>query len=124
MLAIVAGGCSSELPTGEGVITLDDVPLADARIVFQSPDRPMAVGKSDKQGRYSLNTGSQEGVLPGDYTVTISAYETRQAGGVEAPVPILRTPKKYNSAETSGLSAQVHNRANTDVDFHLTSAQE
>ena len=128
-IAFVAGwalltGCGSDLATLEGVIRLDDEPLADARIVLQSPDRPMAVGKSDEQGRYSVQTGSQPGVLPGEYAVTISAYETRQSGGGEAPVPILRSPRRYNSADTSGLSVVVQEGANTGVDFDLSSSAE
>ena len=120
VLSLFLSGCRSELATVQGEVTLDGEPLEDARIVLEAPDRPTSVGKSDAQGRYTVTTGSQKGMYPGDYQVAISAYKTRDAHGIEAPVPVLRTPKRYNSAGSSGLTAVIQSGRNKGVDFHLT----
>ena len=67
-----------------------------------------------------MMTASKRGMAAGDYSVAISAYETRD-GGSESPIPVLRTPKKYNSAATSGLSATIADGKN-EVDFQLKSS--
>ena len=116
-------GCGVRLPTVEGIVTLDDEPLENARIVFEAPDKATAVAKTDAEGRYAAMTGSQEGMAAGSYQVAISAYKTAD-GGTESPIPVLRTPKKYNSAQTSGLTAEVQAGRNRDVNFHLLTGRE
>ena len=116
-LALI-GGCGSQLPTVQGLVTLDGDPLPKARVVFESPDRPMAVATTDDQGRYDVMTGTQRGMAAGTYQVAVSAYESRD-GGSESPVPILSTPKRYNSAQTSGLSVEILPGRNADVNFQL-----
>lgn len=120
MSVALIGGCGSQLPTVQGVVTLDGQPLSDARVVFESPDRPMAVATTDDNGRYDVMTGTQRGMAAGNYQVAVSAYETRD-GGSESPVPILSTPKRYNSAQTSGLSVEISPGRHTDVNFQLES---
>lgn len=121
-LLVFACGCGAKLPTVEGTVTLDDAPLADARIVFEAPDKATAFAKTDAAGRYSVMTGSQEGMAAGTYKVAISAYETR-SGGTESPIPVLKTPKKYNASATSGLAIEVAAGRNTDVNFQLQSGE-
>jgi len=111
-------GCGSKLPVVIGTVTLDDAPLPNARVVFEAPDRPMAVATTDAAGRYDVMTGSQRGMAAGSYTVAISAYVTKD-GGRESPLPILSTPKRYNSARTSGLTAVVKEGRNEGVNFQL-----
>ncbi len=115
----LAAGCGSSLPQVEGVVTWDGQPLSNARVVFQAPDRPMAVATTDENGHYAVMTGSQPGMASGSYQVTVSAYETRRSrDAVEAPVPTLRTPAIYNVASTSGLIAEIQAGRN-HVDFLL-----
>ncbi len=102
-------------------MTLDGKPLPNARVVFEAPDRPMAVATTDDNGRYQAMTGSQRGMAAGSYSVAISAYETTDGGG-ESPVPVLKSPPRYNVARTSGLTAVIKDGANEDVDFKLGSA--
>lgn len=116
--ALLLNGCGAKLPTVEGTVTLDGVPLPDAKVVFESPDKPMAVATTDAGGHYEVTTGSQRGMAAGSYRVAISAYVTRD-GGSESPIPVLRTPKKYNSAKSSGLTAEVKTGRNKDMDFRL-----
>ncbi len=115
-------GCGSDLSQTEGMVTLDGQPLAGARVVFEAPGLPTSVATTDEQGRYVVQTGSQQGMVPGTYRVSISAYETRAArGGLEAPIPVLKTPRRYNSAASSGLTAEISEGRNRGVDYRLTS---
>ncbi len=117
---VLLSGCGSELPTVQGTVTLDSEPVPNATVVFESPDKPMATAKTDENGEYDVITASKRGMAAGEYAVKISAYKTRD-GGSESPLPILRTPKKYNSSKTSGLTARISEGANKDVNFELTS---
>ena len=118
VLFVLFCGCGSKLPIVEGTVTLDGVPLENAKVVFQAPDRPMAVATTDASGRYDVRTGSQRGMAAGSYKIAISAYETKDAGN-ESPIPILSTPKQYNSAATSGLSVDIVAGHNDNVNFDL-----
>ena len=113
-------GCGAKLPTVQGTVTMDGASVPNAKVVFEAPDRPMAVATTDEEGRYDVMTGSQRGMAAGSYKVAISAYVTKD-GGTESPVPILSTPKRYNSAQTSGLTAEVKDGRNQNVDFQLES---
>lgn len=117
---LVVIGCGSKLPIVEGTVTLDGEPLPDARVVFESPDRPTATAKTDQSGHYDMVTGSQRGMAAGSYRIAISAYKTKD-GGTESPMPILVTPKKYNSVETSELAVEILEGRNSDTDFELLS---
>ena len=116
-------GCGPSLPTVQGKVTLDGDPIAKAKVVFESPDRPMAVATTDDAGNYDVRTGSERGMAAGSYNVAISAYVTKD-GGSESPIPVLSTPKRYNSAKTSGLSVDIKPGNNQDVDFELTSKKK
>jgi len=116
-------GCGPGLPTVEGNVTLDGEPIANAKVVFESPDRPMAVATTDEAGNYDVNTASERGMASGTYKVAISAYVTKD-GGNESPIPILKTPKRYNSAKTSGLTVDVKAGKNQGVDFELTTKKK
>ena len=117
-LVAALSGCGSKLPVVVGTVTMGDAPLPNARVVFEAPDRPMAVATTDDAGRYDVMTGSQRGMAAGSYDVAISAFVTKN-GGSESPLPILSTPKRYNSARTSGLTAVVKEGRNEGVNFQL-----
>ena len=80
-----------------------------------------AVGYLDQNGRYSLATGSQAGVLPGKYLVSVSATEIipPKIPG-EAGSGRLATPPQYANAKTSGFTAEVASGSNT-FDYALLS---
>lgn len=122
LLLSFVSGCGPSLPTAGGTVTLDGEPLPDAKVVFEAPDRPMAVATTDHSGRYDVRTGSQRGIAAGRYKVAVSAYTTSD-DGAEAPVPVLRTPAHYNSAQTSGLTAEIKDGRNEGIDFHLKSGK-
>lgn len=83
----------------------------------------MAVATTDEAGNYDVRTGSQRGMAAGSYNVAISAYVTKD-GGSESPIPVLSTPKRYNSAKTSGLSVEIEPGSNQGVDFQLTTKKQ
>ena len=119
------GGPDNELNLGQviGSITLDDRPLADASVIFSPETGRASVGKTDGDGRYTLQyTGDVKGALTGKHQVSITTqvdgYSDEANGGktVEDREEIL--PPKYHSA--SILEADVVNGSNT-IDFDLKS---
>ena len=116
---MISVSCNSDLATVEGRVTHDGKPLANAKVVFVAPGRPMAVATTDDDGHYQVRTGSRIGIAPGNYKVAVSAYQTVAGPQGEAPIPVLRTPPRYNSADHSGLAADVQNGRNS-VDFELS----
>ncbi len=122
LLALVAGltvGCGSDLAEVTGTVSLDGRPLDSGTIVFQGPNLPQAAGQIGEDGSYSVSTGTQRGLPPGQYRVTVTAYKTRAGRDEqEAPIPEFLTPVRYNNPETSGLTADVEPGGNR-FDFTL-----
>lgn len=120
-LVVCLAGCGQGLVDVSGQVMLDGEPLTTGTVVFTADDKPMAVGDIGEDGRYSLQTGGEPGVLPGDYRVSVSAYRTRPAvDGTGEPIPELLTPAKYNNAATSGLTATVGG-GNDEINLDLSS---
>ncbi|NQT37842.1 MAG: hypothetical protein HQ581_10155 [Planctomycetes bacterium] len=122
LLALAAGltvGCGSDLAEVTGTVSLDGGPLDSGTIVFQGPDLPQGVGQIGEDGSYRISTGTQRGLPPGQYRVTVTAYKTRTGRDEqEAPIPEFLTPVRYNNPETSGLTADVEPGGNR-FDFTL-----
>lgn len=121
-------GCGSGMASVSGSVTLDGAQLAGGKevrgTVFFYPDgQPGApgIGVLDENGRYTLMTGSQEGVKPGPYTVAVSATQIimpKDPHGMPSGKPI--TPRKYGDPKLSGFHADVQSGSNT-FDFALNS---
>lgn len=116
--ALATGGCGSGFAPAEGVVTLDGKPLANATVVFQAPERPLATARTDTAGRYRVETGSIEGIKPGEYRVAVAAY--RSFKGSDEDAPELAVPEKYVQPDSSGLSAVIGKWANRELNFELT----
>ncbi|MEO2037046.1 MAG: carboxypeptidase regulatory-like domain-containing protein [Planctomycetaceae bacterium] len=136
----VVNGCSDpfdvdyddlNLATVSGTITLDDKPLAGARVIFESPDKTYSYGITDNSGSYSLMFNSeQNGVTSGEKVVRITMGgaldETEFEDGDEsdsedASVPSgVTIPERYNRKST--LAETVDSGAQT-FDFELKSAR-
>lgn len=113
-------GCgSSGFSSTEGVVTLDGQPLANATVMFQSPNMPMATARTNQDGKYRVETGGTKGIKPGEYSVTVAAYAKGKNGGERAPNLII--PQRYLQPETSGLKAEIGSGTNRDVNFELVS---
>ena len=128
ILTVVLTGCGSGLSSVSGNLTLDGKPLAGSdnvrvTIMFfpESGSGAPAAALADEEGGYSVSTGSQSGLAPGNYVVTLSATEYRptdSTGGM--PSKRVLTPARYANPKLSGLRAEVQPGRNT-FDFDLRS---
>lgn len=96
-----------------GQVTYGGKPLAGGTVCFtrigqaggdKGISRP-ATGETDPNGQYVMRTfDKDDGVLPGEYAVTVMALD--YAHGDIKGMPLL-IPMKYNATQTSGLKATV-----------------
>jgi len=129
LMVALEAGCGPLRPAllpAEGVVTLDGKPLANASLVFQpkAGGRP-ASGRTDASGRFKMGTYTpQDGVLPGEHTVTITAIESIGPPPAPGSQPKVRwvTPTRYSRADESGLSATVAAGSKTFT-FNLSSEE-
>ena len=121
-VCLLLGGCGNGLAQVSGQVTLDGQPIrageGDVRVTvqFQPADGvgSTAIGLADENGIYSLATGSQDGIPPGDYLVTCTASELLPAtAGSSARGSRRISDPKYANAKTSGLSFTVQQGKNT-----------
>jgi hypothetical protein len=126
MCATVFTGCGNGLATVEGTVTLDSQPVGGAGIYGtvtfsrESGGAP-GVGTIDQSGHYELQTGSRNGVEPGDYMVAVSVKRVEPPVNRDAlPKATPISPEKYASAAQSGLRADVKPGRNS-IDFALSS---
>ena len=106
--SVLLTGCGSDLAKVSGTVRLDGKPLDRGTVTFRAEDQAMAVGQIASDGKFQMKTGTQWGVAPGSYRVTVSAYQTRPSeDDLGEPIPILLTPARYNSEQESGLRAEV-----------------
>jgi hypothetical protein len=122
-LALACGCGSDRLPTAvvNGKITYKNKPVPNGSILFSPEKGPSATGDIKPDGSYTLTTyRAGDGAVLGKHTVTIAAFEdTSNKLPEERPgLPTAIIPAKYESAATSGLSADVKAGENT-VNFDL-----
>ena len=115
-------GCgSNDWASVKGTVTLDGEPLERGTVVFLNAERATGIGTIGPDGAYTVTTGTRQGMAPGTYRVTITAFDApNPTAPGEPPTPPLITPTKYNNAETSGLTAQISAGSNR-CDFEMTS---
>ena len=89
----------------EGKVTLDGSPLKTGVVTFHNlKDGPSGYSQVQPDGRYSARTGSLAGLRPGEYAVTVSAYEASgPTTGFVEKTPRAITPARYANPETSGF---------------------
>jgi hypothetical protein len=90
LLLITAGvsaGCGaptvsySMIPV-EGAITFEGEPLANAEVMFDSPDGPRGFGTTDENGRFTVTTRQFGAGLPaGRYRVLVTGSEKTRVRG-------------------------------------------
>jgi hypothetical protein len=121
-----ASGCGNGLASVSGVVMLDGRQVGGAdkygtvTFVRESGGAPV-VGIIDESGHYTLKTGTQDGVEPGMYLVSIAVRKitpSAQQYGLAQATAI--TPARYASAAQSGLKNEVKPGRNT-IDFNLSS---
>jgi hypothetical protein len=112
--AMVACGCSKHAAKVAGDVTLDGKPLTSGVVNFTPVSGgPSAYGNVAADGRYTLQTGAEQSLIPGEYTVTVAANATADEAarmgikvGREGIMPLL-TPAKYADVKTTPLKVTV-----------------
>ena len=119
-VVMAVSGCGKpDFVSLSGVVTLDGQPLPDATVVCQSPGRPLATARTDGDGEFNMETGTIEGIKPGEYAVTVTAFQKSKQTG--KTIPKLSTPKRYSDPDSSDLVAVVVDGNNEDVRLALQS---
>jgi hypothetical protein len=123
----ITSGCSDGLANVSGQVTLDGHPAGGAdqygTVSFyrESGGGAPAIGIIDESGRYTLKTGSHDGVEPGTYVVGVSVQRVAPpASPGDLPKLTLISPKKYANVNESGFRHDVKPGSNT-IDFALSS---
>jgi len=110
LLALLSlAGCGGNLASVSGTVTLDDKPLETGTVTF----RPVAGGPAGygeiRSGSYRVKTGTDSGLAPGEYQVSVMATGPAPPATPQNPEPIPPSliPDKYASPQTSGLKFTV-----------------
>lgn len=125
VLSIVVVGCGSPHDASvHGVVTLDGEPLTIGEVQFHSlGNSATAYGRLADGGAYQLSTGTESGIDPGEYQVTVVAKEPFPENlptGSTPPIPKVISPQKYGRLETTPFKFTVVAGDNT-IDLPLTS---
>jgi hypothetical protein len=80
--ALGCGGSDGRYPVS-GDVTLQGQPLASGAILFESADGGSRNGTTITDGKYSLP--ASQGLLPGTYTVRVSAVQSQAEAGPPGP---------------------------------------
>jgi hypothetical protein len=121
LLCAALAGCSDR-GSVSGKVTLNGKPLETGTVSFHpAMPGPLAYGTIDAGGGYELRTGSQPGVAPGEYVVTVSAIELvpPAPGSRDDPLPKPLAPERYGSPKDSPLRCTVA-RGSNRFDIELT----
>lgn len=123
------GGGTAGPKTGQvsGTVTYKGTPVADATVVFYPTQGPVATGVTDASGKFQLMTnkpgdGAALGMCKVTVTVNAPVPESDPASVEKAQKEAeqnAKIPKKYNAAESSGLSFEVKAGQN-DAKLELT----
>jgi len=124
----------------EGTVIWNGKPVEGAFVAFSprnNSDGRSAGGATDANGKFKATTlDDNDGIMPGEYVVTITKMaETREGGpevgdptdsrtnrGRHVPETITQThliPQVYANRETSGLSATISSKGSKDLLFEL-----
>jgi hypothetical protein len=130
-----AAGCGGNDRSGivAGCVTLDGNPLTHASLVFENAELAVArMAPIDDAGRYTVRLSDGKGLPPGHYAVWIVPGVPLSSGS-PSPIELLgglgekaspdngSIPKRYRSASTSGLTADVTSGESRTFDFAIGS---
>lgn len=114
-------GCGGMPATVTGKVTVDGNTYKGLRVTFVPEAGGAAVsGKTDEQGNYTLRTGKQQGLVPGEYRVTVTGFsKTPSPTMTAAEVKALRiVPEESSNRETTPHRATIVAGSN-EVNFDL-----
>lgn len=128
VIAATVGCGRADMGRVSGVVTFGGKPVADAVVSFRPKNRPMAAGRTDAAGRFTLNTYSKgDGVVKGLNRIRIEPWtpapETVPEPGQD-PRPWKEPerpdiPKKFRQEDTSGLTVEVIAGKRNEFNFEL-----
>src|SRR5688572_6137425 len=81
LVTLVCTGCGGTHESSvSGVVYLDDKPLSTGNVTYYPSEGGAAVySRIGADGAYTLSTGSEEGLKPGEYKVTVMATDNPPA---------------------------------------------
>jgi Carboxypeptidase regulatory-like domain len=122
--AALAAGCGGPVHV-EGKVVRDGKPLAGATVIFLPVGEGQEAGDvTDKEGGFRLKNPQKEGVLPGEYLVTVSKKVwppgMKEPGPHELSIPLVAKmkeslPEKYTLKEKTPLKITVPRGGTKDL---------
>jgi hypothetical protein len=123
-LGLCSAGCGGgpKLVKAGGIVKYKSAPIPGADVVLvPSAEGQTAMGRTDDQGRFTLNTSGQPGALVGSYKVSIVAARPKRAVSPSEAVTMTSeqiaanredlVPTKYNNPISSEWTATVSENA-------------
>lgn len=123
VIVITFSGCGGGREASvQGTVTLDGQPLDHGNVSFiPVPQGAGAHATIESDGTFSASTGGTKGLDPGDYLLTVRAFDEPTEdprGGPPIPGKLL-TPEKYASSSTSELRFTIQPGSNDlEVELH------
>lgn len=123
-MLVVAVGCGGsdqlETATVTGTVTLDGKPVQGGHVSFIPQRGRAGNGLIDTSGSFALTTYSPgDGATVGPHKVAVFVTDGKPSGGDIDTVSL--APVRYQSAETSGLTAEVKAGEANHVNLELKS---
>lgn len=105
LISLAGCGKGENLVSVSGVVLLDGKPLDGATVTFHPvKGGPVGSGITDSSGRFTVMTGTERGIKPGDYIVTVQKTgEVPKTDLAPEKPPAMLTPAKYAHVKTSPL---------------------
>ncbi|MDR1484153.1 MAG: carboxypeptidase-like regulatory domain-containing protein [Planctomycetaceae bacterium] len=133
LCGLLFSGCGQTelkgLVSCSGVVLKDGQPLEDVTVTFVpiSNDQQArgASGMTDKNGMFKAGTLQWNGILPGQYQVTLSKRITEINPGQESvpdnykTVTYVEQMGKYADPKESGLTADIPKSGNNNLKFEI-----
>jgi hypothetical protein len=132
LMALVTASCSSADANVQGQVLYQGNPIEGAVVTFHpknandvKAERPS--GLTDKEGKFTLSTGTKSGAPAGEYTVTVNWHKpvdppgAKKVMNTEPPPqpPDVFQGKPYADAKTTKLTATVSSGTNNLEPFRL-----
>ena len=123
LLMLLSAGCAKQNGSAvTGTVTYVGKPLTTGAVTFQPiVAGPIAVGDIQSDGSFTLQTGSEIGLQPGEYLATVVATGPIPEATPADPMPLpkLLVPARYGDVNTSGLKYTITPGPNT-IQIQLT----